>query len=48
MADAAPPAPRQQRRKEARAQTTDDIRRVRQRMDDTDVRLENLEGQGYC
>ena len=41
----APAVPRQQRRKEARAQATDDVRRVRQRMDDTDVRLENLEGR---
>ena len=45
MAEAAPAVPRQQRRKEARAQATDDVRRVRQRMDDTDVRLENLEGR---
>ena len=45
MADAAPAMPRQQRRKEARAQADEDVRRVRQRMDDTDVRLDNLEGR---
>ena len=45
MAEAAPAVPRQQRRKEARAQANDDVRRVRQRMDDTEVRLENLEGR---
>ena len=45
MADAAPAVPRQQRRKEARAQVDEDVRRVRQRMDDTDVRLDTLEGR---
>ena len=45
MADAAPAAPRHQRRKEARAQTDEDVRRVRQRMDDADVRLDTLEGR---
>ena len=45
MADAAPAVPRQQRRKEAKAQADQDVRRVRQRMDDTDVRLDNLEGR---
>ena len=37
MADAAHAAPRHQRRKEARAQADEDVRRVRQRMDDADV-----------
>ena len=45
MADAAPAVPRQQRRKEARAQADADVRRVRQRLDETDVRLDNLEGR---
>ena len=46
MADAAAPAvPRQQRRKEARAQTQDDSRRVRQRLEDLESRLETLEGR---
>ena len=46
MADApAPAAPRQQRRKEARAQAQDDNRRVRQRIDDLEARLETLEGR---
>ena len=45
MADAAQAAPRHQRRKEARAQTDEDVRRVRQRMDDADVRLDTLEGR---
>ena len=46
MADAAAPVvPRQQRRKEVRAQTNDDVRRVRQRLDDTERRLEALEGR---
>ena len=45
MADAAPAVPRQQRRKEARAQADEDVRRVRQRMDDADVRLDTLEGR---
>ena len=46
MADApAPAAPRQQRRKEARAQAQDDSRRVRQRLDDLESRLEALEGR---
>ena len=45
MAEAVPAVPRQQRRKEARAQASDDVRQVCQRMDDTDVRLDNLEGR---
>ena len=46
MADAAPAVPRQQkRRREARAQVDEDVRRVCQRMDDTDVRLDTLEGR---
>ena len=45
MADAAQAAPRHQRRKEARAQADEDVRRVRQRMDDADVRLDTLEGR---
>ena len=46
MADAPAPAqPRQQRRKEARAQAQDDNRRVRQRMDALEARLETLEGR---
>ena len=46
MADAPAPAnPRQQRRKEARAQAQDDNRRVRQRIDDLEARLETLEGR---
>ena len=46
MADApAPAVPRQQRRKEARAQVQDDNRRVRQRLDDLEARLETLEGR---
>ena len=46
MADAAAPAvPRQQRRKEARAQAQDDSRRVRQRLEDLESRLETLEGR---
>ena len=45
MAKAAPAGPRQQSRKEARARTNDDVRRVRQRMDETETRLENLEGR---
>ena len=45
MADAAQAAPRHQRRKEARAQTDEDVRRVRQRMDEADGRLDTLEGR---
>ena len=45
MAEAAPAVPRQQRRKEARAQADEDVRRVRQRMDEADVRLDTLEGR---
>ena len=46
MADAAvPAAPCQQRRKEARAQAQDDSRRVRQRLDEMETRIENLEGR---
>ena len=45
MADAAHAVPRQQRRKEARAQAEEDVWRVRQRMDEADVRLETLEGR---
>ena len=46
MAEAAAPAvPRQQRREEARAQAQDDTRRVRQRLDDLEARLETLEGR---
>ena len=46
MADAPAPAqPRQQRRKEARAQAQDDNRRVRQRMDALEARLESMEGR---
>ena len=42
---AAPAAPRQQRRKEARAQAQDDSCRVRQRLEDLELRLETLEGR---
>ena len=46
MADApAPAVPRQQRRKEARAQVQDDNRRVKQCIDDLEARLETLEGR---
>ena len=45
IAEAAPAVPRQQRRKEARAQADEDVRRVRQRMDEADVRLDTLEGR---
>ena len=42
---AAPAAPRQQHRKEAKAQVHDDVRRARQRLEETETRLETLKGR---
>ena len=45
---AAPAAPRQQHRKEAKAQVHEDVRRVRQRFEEAEIRLEALEGWHRC